>query len=514
MLRAIAGISPIRINETGSDTDYSKKVVQIKTNGMIFMKTTRIIFRCALLSIILVMTGCASVTHDSKNQLMKLRAQSNFQGAAQLFLTKDQKPKYDTNNLQQTLEAAKAFHDAGRWKDSNDAFAHAHNLMPWKEDTVDTPKEVADLVATTITSSSFGPYQGKIYEGGMIDFYRALNHLMLKDENARVSFNRLQERQKNSVVQLGAFTRASATGATTSAQQAQKTGAGVDMEKIQGDLGRGTSKVRQGVMLSEIRNAAGDTMSALFRSTSADPQDRDESRIQPMLAAAGESAASPEGKNLITQLKQYLATNNSSLNNAVIVLYEDGNGPGFGEFRLDLPMYLVSDKVLYSGIALPEFREGQSAGGRILVGDEAAATVLLTDMNRIAGLEFEKSYDGVVTKAIVSTVIKTVAQYAANEAIDRQVEKNKMDPLAGALLQIGTAVTQAATTRADTRVWRNLPNTIQIAIVDRPASGSLPLFTAAREPVGNALVAEEGNYLVLVKAASPQATPIFYVAKL
>ena len=233
-----------------------------------------------------------------------------------------------------------------------------------------------------------------------------------------------------------------------------------------------------------------------------------------MLAAAGESAASQEGKALVTKLKQDLATKNGSMNNFVIVLYEDGNGPGFDEFRLDLPLYLVSDKVLYSGIALPEFREGQSAGGRLLVGETAVPTSLLTDMNRIAGLEFDKSYEGVVTKAIVSTMIKTAAQYAANEAIDQQVEKNKLDPLAGALLQIGTAATQAATTQADTRAWRNLPNTIQIAIVNRPASGSLPLYTAARELVGNASVAEEGNYLVLVKAASPQAKPVFYVAKL
>ncbi len=478
------------------------------------MKITITFFRLTLVLVFLSLAGCAGTQNDNKKQLMKLRAESNFAGAAQLYLTKDQKPNYDTNNLQQTLEAAKAFHDAGRWKESNDAFARAHNLMPWKEDTVDTPKEVVDLVATTITSSSFGPYQGKIYEGGMIDFYRALNHLMLKDENARVSFNRLQERQNNAVVQFGAYARASANGVAAGEEEAKKTGAGVDVQKIQSDLARGTSKLRQGVMSSEIRNAAGDVMSALFRSTSADSQDHDESKIQPMLAAAGESAASPEGKTLIARLKQYLATNKSSLNNYVIVLYEDGNGPGFDEFRLDLPMYLVSDKVLYSGIALPEFREGQSAGGSLLVGDAGIATVMLTDMNRIAGLEFEKSYEGVVTKAIVSTMIKTAAQYAANEAIDREVEKNKIDPLAGMLLQIGTAVTQAATTQADTRSWSNLPNTIQIAIVERPASGNLPLFTATRDSVGSAEVKEEGNYLVLVKAASPQAKPVFYVAKL
>jgi hypothetical protein len=110
-------------------------------------------------------------------------------------------------------------------------------------------------------------------------------------------------------------------------------------------------------------------------------------------------------------------------------------------------------------------------------------------------------------------LIKTAAQYAANKAIDKQVKKEKLDPLMGALLQIGTAVTQAAITKADTRAWRNLPNTIQIAIVERPASGNLPLFTAERELFGSAEVKEEGNYLVLVKSASPQAKPVFYVSK-
>lgn len=477
------------------------------------MSPKKILFRVVLLSIVLVLTGCANTPKDN-NKLLQLRAQSNFVGAAMLYATKERKPTYNPNDLQQTLEAAKAFHDAGWWKESNDAFALAHQLMPWKEDTVDTPKEVVDLIATTMTSSAFGPYQGKVYEGGMIDYYRALNQLMMKDDNARVSFNRLQERQRNAVSQLGAYTRASANNAAKGAQEAQKTGAGVGMDKIQGELARGTSKIKQGIAMSEIRNAAGDVMSAVFRSTSADPKDRDDSKVQPMLAAAGDSVASAEGKTLITQLKQYLAQNQTTLNNAVIVLYEDGNGPGFDEFRLDLPMYLVSDKVLYSGIALPEFREGEAAGGYLLVGETPAKTVLLTDVNRIAGLEFEKSYDGVVTKAVVSTLLKTAAQYVANEEIDRQVEKNKLDPLAGLLLQIGTAATQAATTRADIRSWRNLPNTIQIAIMARPASGNLPLYTAARELIDNVEMREEGNYLVLVKAASPQAKPVVYLNKL
>lgn len=477
------------------------------------MPTITSCLRAGSIALCIVLTGCASVS-KTDNKLIQLRSQGDFQGAARLYLTKKQQPQYDKNNLHQTLEAAKAFHDAGLWQYSNDAFARAHELMPWKEDTVDTPKEVADLIGTTLTSSAFGPYQGKIYEGGLIDYYRAINQLMLKDDNARVSFRRLQERQKNAVVQLGSFARVSDNGVSEDLNKTKESGAAVDFDKISGDIGRGKGNVAAGIALSEIRNSAGDVMSALFRATSADPQDNDESLVQPMLAAAGESVASDEGKSLIGNLKQYLANSKGTIRNAVIVLYEDGSGPGFDEFRLDLPMYLASDKVLYSGIALPEFRQGQSAGGYLLVGEAGYKTTLLTDLNRIAGLEFEKAYDGIVAKAIISTLVKTAAQYAANAEIDRQVDNNKIDPLAGFLLQIGTATTQAALTRADTRSWRNLPNSIQIAIIDRPANGTLPLMTASRQPVGSVDVSEEGNYLVLVKAASPQAKPVFYATKL
>ena len=470
-------------------------------------------YKIISISAFVLVSGCASVSNDT-NKMLELRAQSDFRGVAQLYMSKDQKPKYNAGDLNQTLEAAKAFHDAGLWKLSNEAFARAHELMPWKEDTVDTPKEVVDLIATTMSSSAFGAYQGKVYEGGMIDYYRALNQLMMKDDNARVSFNRLQERQRNAVSQLGAYTRASANNASKGAQKAQQTGANVGMEKIQSDLTRGTSKINKSIAISEIRNSAGDVMSAIFRSTSSDPQDRDGGKVQPILAAASESVASAEGKTLITQLKKYLAENETSFKNMVTVLYEDGNGPTFSEFRLDLPMYLVSNNVLYSGIALPEFQNGQAAGGHLLVGENYSKTVLLTDVNRITGLEFEKAYEGVVTKAIVSAVLKTVAQNAVNAEIDRQVRQDKVDPLAGLFMQVGAAATQAATTKADIRSWRNLPNTIQIALVPRPKSGSMALFTSTREQIGNVEMPEEGNYLVLVKSASPKSKPVFYVNKL
>ena len=459
--------------------------------------------KAALIICALILVGCGSAPKRGPD-LMDFRVRSDFHGAANLYLSPDRKPRYDRNNLHMTLEAAKAFHDAGYWQQSSDAFARAHELMPWKEDTIDTPQEVLTMVATTVTSSAFGPYQGKVHEGGFIDYYRALNQLMTKNENARVSFKRLQERQRNSVVQLGAFARASYGSMREGLAQNQKINAAASTQQIESQLGRGVAKVRTGVMMSEIQIAAGDVMSALFRATSSDPLDNDLNLIQPLLASAAQSAASDEGRELVGKLRTAIHQSQGRLENKVIVVYEDGNGPGFNEYRIDLPMYLYSDKVLYSGIALPEFREGNAAYPYLLVGEQGEKTAVLTDINRMAGLEFEKAYPGIVSKAVISTIIKTAAQYAANKEIDRQVDKQKLDPLAAAFMKIGTAATQAAFTKADTRAWRNLPNTIQIAVVDRPESGRLNIETANRQPVQSLALEQPGNYLVLIKGAASQ----------
>jgi len=449
----------------------------------------------------LILVGCGSAPKRGPD-LMDYRARFDFHGAANLYLSPDRKPRYDRNNLHMTLEAAKAFHDAGYWQHSSDAFARAHELMPWKEDTVDTPQEVLVLTATTASSSAFGPYQGKIHEGGFIDYYRALNQLMAKNDNARVSFTRLQERQRNAVVQMGAFTRAAQGLVQEGFARNQKINAAASVEQIENQIGRGVAKVSPGVPMSEIRISAGDVMSALFRATSADPLDNDMSLIQPLLSSAAQSAASAEGREFVRRLRAEIDNNNGKLENKVIVVYEDGNGPGFNEYRIDLPMYLFSDKVLYSGIALPEFREGIGSDSHLLVGDQGDRTVVLTDINRLVSLEFEKAYPGIVSKAVISTIIKTAAQYAANAEINRQVDKKKLDPLAAALMKIGTAATQAAFTKADTRAWRNLPNTIQIVVVDRPESGQLNIETANRQPVQSLTLEQAGNYLVLIKGAA------------
>ena len=122
----------------------------------------------ALLGLMVLLAGCAGTRTNDPEAMSNHLSTSNYQAIAAVYL-KDGKPNYDEDNLLDALEAGKAFNDAGMWAQSKRAFEVASKQLAWKEDSVDTPSEVMNLLGTTLTSSAFGAYQGKIFEGGMVD---------------------------------------------------------------------------------------------------------------------------------------------------------------------------------------------------------------------------------------------------------------------------------------------------------------------------------------------------------
>jgi len=108
-----------------------------------------------------VLAGCAGTRTVDKKSAEADLANSNFKAYAQKYLDSKGNPKYDKESLLDTLEAGKAFNDAGMWEKSQEAFGYASGMMMWKEDTVATPAGVVNLVGTTLTNDTFGPYTGK-----------------------------------------------------------------------------------------------------------------------------------------------------------------------------------------------------------------------------------------------------------------------------------------------------------------------------------------------------------------
>ncbi|WP_345796921.1 hypothetical protein [Castellaniella sp. MT123] len=459
------------------------------------------------------LAGCAGTRTVAKKDAVNYLASSDYQGYAAHYLDAKGQPTYDPKSLLDTLEAGKAFNDAGMWALSRDAFDAAGGLLNWKEDSVDTPSEVANLLGTTLTSDAFGAYQGKIHQGSLIDYYQAINDLMLGSEaNARVDFNRLQVRQDNAVTQLGAFAATVNHSVKDGLADEKNDKAKQSLGEVGPKIADGIKDLPGGLTKAKIRMSVGDALGAVFRATSATESDKRANFSRDMLKSASAASATRGGSAMLAYLGREIRRGKGRLANKTIVLFEDGIGPGLKEFRIDLPLFLVSGKVTYTGIALPQFQPGQSAFGSLKVGSGKTQqeTATLTDLNELAGLEFDAAYKGIVAKAVISTVIKTTAQVVVNNQIDKQ----NMDPLVGSLLKLGTGAAQYALTKADVRSWANLPNTIQMIVVDRPKTGTLALSGALGQPIADIPLAADANTLVLIKASGTAGKPAIYVQTL
>jgi hypothetical protein len=486
--------------------------VGVKMNGSFMCN------RLFILLVSIVLGGCAT-TSVKDSEYTIARNTSDVKGIATKYLDDKGNAKYNRSNLHETLEAAKAYHDSGLWQLSNEAFSVAQSKLAWKEDTVDTPEEVARFLGTTLTNNTFGSYSGKIHEGSLLNFYRALNFLMLigaegdtekkktLEQQARVEFNRLEERQKNAIAQLQSYIRTSNNSESSSREKGDTKQFTETKDAMNLNLQNGLNSVPAQTTLADIRNATGDFLAAVFRSTSSFEQDKDVQRINALISNAAGSAADGQSASILAKFTRDVETGSGRIKDKIFIVYEDGTGPSLSEIRVDLPIFLVSNKITYSGIALPKFNNGTKSHGTLIVGSQS--TAVMTDINRIVGLEFKSSYDALVAKEVASAIVKTTAQYALNNEIDR---KNN-SPVGSLLLKLATGAAQAALTKADTRHWRNLPNTLQVAIIDRPPTGQILIQTNSGQTL-QALDIDRGNHILLIKSSGSSGTPDVRISKL
>jgi hypothetical protein len=369
----------------------------------------------------LLLAGCS--TTGPKVDVAAARSQSDFRLIAGTYLT-DGKPSYDRQDLQKVLAAGKAFHDAGMWQLSFDAFDIADRLMPWPRSGINSPDDVIDAL------SNIGKYPGKIYEGSMIEYYQTINAVMLRasakdpaEKRARAELiptymERLAKRQDNAEALLADYGKKAAAAKSRGVSE-DKNNSGESLSSARHSAAIALAELPADMRTGDIRHPSGDLLWAFLAMSLPDP---DSSYVEYHLNK-GALNASGEGKLVFNEINAALRKGSANFRNKVLVIYEDGVGPSLTEFRVDFPMFLFSERLLYTGLALPKFNRGSAAFPGLQVGNARQPTVTFTDFNRIAGLEFKAGHDAVVTAAVLKAVALSAAQYAANKAIDEQNRK-------------------------------------------------------------------------------------------
>ncbi len=203
---------------------------------------------------------------------------------------------------------------------------------------------------------------------------------------------------------------------------------------------------------------------------------------------------SSTGNDIIKQDYNELVSNNG-FKNSVWVIFENGKSMSKNEFILKLPLFMVSRKVSWTGVAFPELRHGSKAYSNIVA--NGVKTEQFVSMDNVIKSEFKKDLPNIKARAIASAVAKTAIQVGLKE------EDNLMGDL--------FAVYQAISTRADTRIWSSLPKEFQLAKVDMPTDGMLKVYVGGRMYKVN--IGKTNNAIVTIKVPTPRAKPAISIAK-
>ncbi len=333
--------------------------------------------------------------------------------------------------------------------------------------------KILDGIGATVVNDNVVPYLGQQYDGIMLNTYKGLNFISKNDmEMARVEFNRALDRQRRAKEKFNK--EISKLRKNVDAKTAEKNGGTVkqsvenpEINKILADKYPDLSAFE---VYPDFINPFTTYMSGLFFNLDGD--------LNKGVDLIKESYGMvPKNKYICKDLAEteLALSNNKNIEGVCWVIFENGLCPVKDIWRVDLPVFLVTNKVKYVGIALPKLSYRDLAYSNLIVesGEQKYTTEIVADMDRVVQTEFKQQYPAIVSRALISATLKAAAQYAAQQ----------QNSSAGNWASIITAAYSFATTTADIRLWTALPKDFQIARFDIPENRKIILNVPGNELV-------------------------------
>lgn len=354
--------------------------------------------------------------------------------------------------------------------------------------------QIADSIVAAAISDTVIPYTGTIYDGIMVNTYKALNFMRQGQEAlARVEFNRAMDRQRRAKEDFAEQIQAVRERLQKN-QYGQLVRRSVESDALRAQLEQTYSSLTAFEAYPDFVNPFSTYLAGVFFAATNDYPKASDLLKQ----SAGMLPNNHYVLRDFAEVEQALNTG-STMKPTVWVFFENGLGPLKEEVRLDLPLFIATEKVRYIGVALPQlvFRPAAAVQLDIWADGTTWTTEVVGDMDRVIKTEFDKEFDTILLRAVLSTIAKAAAQYV--------LEENNAKAAA-----IVAAVFHFVTTTADVRIWSALPKNFQVARLDRPADGWLDISASGRS-VQTVQLPDCTHAIVYVKIVSSAAVPIIEV---
>jgi hypothetical protein len=472
-----------------------------KANVVYIMNKKRSdIILCVLLGLIIYFTGCNAPRMDlgSFNNSFKTDylGSFNFDKSVQLAESKisdSKNPKGE--DLLWSLQLGCLERIRQSHQQSNDYFDKSEQMLNF----FDYQNKTVDSVAAIAVSENVVPYLGEEYDGIMVNTYKALNFMTLGENDlARVEFNRALDRQRrakeNFAREIAKLKDELDQAEKKEKSQVKKNAENPEIKELIAQRYPGLNEFEA---YPDFVNPFTTCIAGIYFNLVGD-YSKGGNLIKESYGMVGDNEYIAKDMAVTEQILD----GQEELKDTIWVVFENGMGPVKEEFRIDIPLYVATEKVKYIGIALPELKFREQAYPYLLItaAGQSYKTQLVASMDRVIQTEFKKDFQGILTRAIISATTKAVAQYSLAD------DEGTSGAIASALMGIYTY----ATTAADVRIWSTLPKDFQIARLPIPSDRIITITPPGAESL-QIEIPTCRNALIYVRIPFKQAKAVYDV---
>lgn len=460
---------------------------------------------------IALLAGCQSYTNQSANLANSWQSGNSLMAASEAT-QKAEAAAGTKDELLWRFEQGTVLNTAGSIAESNEAFDKAEEIVNRYED--EAKVKVGSRTASYLTNQAALPYTGRAYEKIMMNSFKALNYLLLADtENARIELNRALQRQRDAVDENQRRIEEAAEQAEASRKGELEDENGKKTPQYDVDRAMEDPKVGPAV---DAEIAALDArllgyadyvnpftvfLDGLFFSyLGLDNADIERAR------KSFERVASMSPGNHI--MADYAMTERMARGEpaepTTYVVFSTGSAPIREELRIDIPLFLVTGKLSYTGAALPRLQFQDRYVPYVDASTTDGTSVrseMLSSMDAVIARDFKNTWPSVLTNTLIATAVKGTLASAAEQAVGDDWRAR----LLAKAVSIGT---QAALNKADLRAWRTLPKEFSYVRMATPGDGQLNLRIG--QFVNSVEVVPGKTNIILVRSINDVAPPAIH----
>lgn len=436
---------------------------------------------------------CACANHSTDNFFYE-EALKNAYCDNSFF--EDKRAKVDKNDdtIYTGLNVGALARHCDELKLSNYFFDKAEEAYKYDVDLQGLGKKGAKALSSTLINEGVNDYEGTLYERIMVNVYKGLNFMSLKDfANARVEFNRAlmrQDKAKEYFAKQIESNRKEFDEAKQDANYEQNMG-----NNYNAISARYEHLLKDFATTQDFVNPYATYMASVFFFLDGDYK-RAQDLFKEVAIINKNSAEFNKEFNIFENYAKSL--NPQSLQKYVFVVYESGFGAGLDEFAITLP-FTFDGNVVTSSLALPTLKKRTNSYEYVVANGSKVADFV--DFDNIIATEFKANMGFRVGKALSSTIVKTTMNLA--------VAKN--DPTGG-YLSLATSLFNSATTKADLRFWSALPKYAKILALEN--TGSIVINSDNGTTLyKNEELPQDKNLLIIVKSHTPKSSVVWLIQR-